>query len=122
MTIWQKYAAGIDTQPVIIDFSRIPQETSEVSVEILRNEKPTACANVPVKGVSKREVMRKAHQIRRDCAGADWSLCLKEAWRLLKIESLKNESFILSMKDRFRQEDWDRSDRIEADLRRLQAA
>ena len=60
--------------------------------------KPLA-SSIKVPGIDKRKVMTMAHQIRRDCPGADFGLCLKEAWRQAKIAALNEERFWLNFAD-----------------------
>ena len=106
--------------PVETTITRYPWDRPVEPVVEVREVKPVI--NVPVNGVSKSEVMKLAHMIRKDCENAHWGLCLKEAWRLTKVRMLEREQFIINMADMPDRRERARRDEISQPLLALHAA
>jgi len=119
--MWQNAYGEWEVSPVDCGFGP-PTYKQSVEVEYTHSAAPIANRTVKVARISKREVMKLAHMIRRECANADWGLCLKEAWRLSKIAALEAELFMINMADMPHRWEKERAHAIEMDLRALRAA
>ena len=67
-------------------------------------------------------IMSTAHQLRHNVPGADFGLCLKEAWRLEKIAMLEKEERHLWFADIMQRDELKRYDEIGRKLFELSAA